>query len=78
MKVTEVPQAAEYRHTYPTQPRPGAAGTALGSPWKPPSEVRGSPGGFGEKRRVVAIVVSLSGDGEEEGSAKPFCWVNDL
>lgn len=48
MKATEVRQAAEHRHPHPAQPPdpppwPDAAGTALGSPWKPPSEVRSSP-----------------------------------
>lgn len=84
MKATEVPQAAQPSTDTPTPPYPrpptglGAAGTALGSPWKPPSKVRGSPGGFGEKLRVVTILVAMSGDGEEEGSTKPFCWVKDL
>lgn len=29
--------------------------------------------GFGKKVRVVTILVAVSGDGEEMGSAKPFC-----
>lgn len=33
---------------------------ALGSPWKPPSEVHSSPWGFGKKVRVAIILVKMS------------------